>query len=65
MLDHRAVKTLAEQRQAELLCQAAECRRSTPHLIPRWHVSWSRTRLSQATEKGSALVIVISASRTA
>jgi hypothetical protein len=65
MLDHLAATSIAAQRQAELRTQAAECRRPTRHLIPRWHVSWSRTKLSPATDKGSSLVIIISASRMA
>jgi|HubBroStandDraft_5_1064220.scaffolds.fasta_scaffold623603_2 hypothetical protein len=65
MLDHQSVKTLAEQHQTELRRQASECRQIRRHLIPRWHVSWSRTRLSAVTEKGSSLVIIISANRMA
>jgi hypothetical protein len=66
MLNHEAVKTLACQRQADLRTQVTQCRRKpASHLIPRWHVSWSRTRLSPAAQKGSSLVIIISASRLA
>ena len=64
MLDHRDVSIIAGQRRAELRREAAECRRAPRHrLLPRWHVSWSRARLSPAAEKGSSLVIIISASR--
>jgi hypothetical protein len=65
MLDHLAAKSLSEQRRAELCAQAAECRRASAHWLPRWRVSWSRTRLSPAIGKGSSLVIIISASRSA
>ena len=63
-MNPRAVTSIAAQRRAELRGQAAECRR-TPHrlIIPHWRVSWSRTRLSAAAEKGSSLVIIISARR--
>jgi hypothetical protein len=64
MLDLQAAKSLAEQRHAELRTQVAGCRRASGHWLPRWRVSWSRTRLSPAIGKGSSLVIIISASRT-
>jgi hypothetical protein len=65
MLDPVTAKAITEQHHAELRSQVSECRRPGGRIFPRWHVSWSRTRLSPATEKGSALVIIISASRMA
>ena len=54
-------KTLTEQRRGELTEYAAGSRRSAPagpgwlsrHRL-RWHVSWSRTVLSAATERAVA-----------
>jgi hypothetical protein len=81
-------KTLVKQHHQELARPTAVSRREikdsagpgwlSRHL-PRWHVSWSRTILSPATEhgpagngrpgrsgrRGSALVIIISAHRSA
>ncbi|HEY1622687.1 MAG TPA: hypothetical protein VGG16_02725 [Streptosporangiaceae bacterium] len=65
MLNTAAARSLTEQHSSELRTQVAECRRTSGHFLPRWHVSWSRARLSPASAKGSSLVIIISASRTA
>jgi hypothetical protein len=65
MLDPVTAQAITEQHHAELRSRVAECRRTSGRVFPRWHVSWSRTRLSPAADKGSALVIIISASRTA
>ena len=65
-MNPRAVTSIAAQRRAELRDQAAQCRRTPRRLvIPRWRVSWSRTKLSSLAEKGSSLVIIISARRAA
>jgi len=77
-------KTLTEQPRGELTEYAAGSRRNSParpswlsRHLPRWHVSWSRTVLPAAGERGitgggysdrpgrrgSSLVIIISAYR--
>jgi hypothetical protein len=74
-------KTLAEQRRQELTHTAESSREpagfagpSWRSRLPRWHISWSRTRLSPADgpavadpdrvgRRGSSLVIIISAHR--
>jgi hypothetical protein len=59
-------QNLVGQRYAELQREAAESRRRPAGRFPRWHISWSRTILSPAgTRRGSSLVIVISAHRSA
>jgi hypothetical protein len=66
VLHPEIVKTLADQRQSELRATATQCRRGPAHrILPRWRVSWSRAKLTAATERGSALIIVISSSRSA
>jgi hypothetical protein len=72
-------KTLAAQHRDELVQQAAPRRRTGRRTFPRWHISWTRTVLAPAGEagplggnragragrRGSSLVIVISAHRSA
>jgi hypothetical protein len=74
-------KTLVEQHRQELMQHSAQSRPKftdsagpswlSRHL-PRWHVSWSRTRLAPAVGgpdraglRGSSVVIIISAHRSA
>jgi hypothetical protein len=73
-------KTLVEQHRQELMQHSAQSRPKftdsagpswlSRHL-PRWHVSWSRTRLAPAAGpdraglRGSSVVIIISAHRSA
>jgi hypothetical protein len=59
--------------------QTASCRRTGRRRLPRWHISWTRTvlapaggsgpagdnRAGQAGRRGSSLVIIISAHRSA
>jgi hypothetical protein len=65
-------KTLVKQRNHELRQQSARSRRGSVLRLPKWHVSWSRTILSPVADesagrlrRGSSLVIVISAHRSA
>jgi len=72
-------KTLAVQRHEELVRQAASCRLTGRRRFPRWHISWTRTVLApagpkdpagghlagRASRRGSSLVIIISARRSA
>jgi hypothetical protein len=76
-------KTLVEQRRQELTHTAESSRETAGSArpgwqsrLPRWHISWSRTRLSpadgpavagpdRAGRRGSSLVIIISAHRAA
>jgi hypothetical protein len=69
-------KTLVTHRRDELAQDAAACRRVGRRRFPRWHVSWTRTvlapavapganRAGQAGRRGSSLVIIISAHRSA
>jgi hypothetical protein len=77
-------KTLVEQRCQEITRQAAKSRRETTDSagpswlsrLPRWRITWSRTRLSPTGSpalagpdrpgpRGSSLVIIISAYRSA
>ena len=72
-------KTLIAQRRDELVQQAASRRGTGRRRLPRWHVSWTRTvlapaggsgpasgnRAGQAGRRGSSLVIIISAHRSA
>jgi hypothetical protein len=72
-------KTLVAQHRDELVQQTASRRRTGRRLFPRWHVSWTRTvlapasgpgpaggnRAGQAGRRGSSLVIIISAHRSA
>jgi hypothetical protein len=61
-------RILATQHHDELVRGAARFRR--PRRFPRWHVSWTRTALMNGTpgrddERGSSLMIIISAHRPA
>jgi len=72
-------KTLVAQHHDELLQDSASRRRRGRRRFPRWHVSWTRTVLSPAAapgsagagradhpgRRGSSLVIIISAHRSA
>jgi hypothetical protein len=74
-------KVLVAQRRDELAQETASRRHGSGrlthghHLFPRWHVSWTRTilapgavgieRSSRAGHRGSSLVIIISARRSA
>ena len=72
-------KTLVAQHRDELMQQAAPGRRTGRRPFPRWHISWTRTvlapageagplggnRAGQAGRRGSSLVIIISAHRSA
>jgi hypothetical protein len=72
-------KTLITQHRDELVQQTASRRRTRRRRFPRWHVSWTRTvlapaggpgpaggnRAGQAGRRGSSLVILISAHRSA
>jgi hypothetical protein len=55
------IADLARQRQAELRTQAAQCRLAHGRTIPRWHLSWTRTKLSGDQP---SLVLIISVTRT-
>lgn len=55
--------TLAGQRQQEIAQQVAESRRGPVRRFPRWHLTWTRTRLSPVGRGGSSLVIIISTHR--
>ncbi len=72
-------KTLVAQHRDELVRQTASGRRAGRRHFPRWHVSWTRTvlapaggpgpaggrRAGRAGRRGSSLVIIISAHRSA
>ena len=72
-------KTLVTHHRDELAQDAAACRRVGRRRFPRWRVSWTRTvlapavapgmaganRAGQAGRRGSSLVIIISAHRSA
>ena len=72
-------RTLVAQRHDELLRRRASNPRTDRRRFPRWHVSWTRTVLAPATapasaganragqrgRRGSSLVIIISAHRSA
>jgi hypothetical protein len=72
-------KTLIAQRREELVQQSASRWRTDRRRFPRWHISWTRTvlapaggpgpaggnRAGQAGRRGSSLVIIISAHRSA
>ena len=72
-------KTLVAQHRDELMQQTASRQRTGRRRLPRWHVSWTRTvlapaagpgpadgnRASRAGRRGSSLVIIISAHRSA
>jgi hypothetical protein len=81
MISPLAMQDLAVQRHNELRNLAAECRRPSVPWLPRWRVSWTRTRLSPTRlsptslsptrlspakeHAGDSLVIIISATRVA
>ena len=72
-------KTLVTHHRDELAQDAAACRRADRRRFPRWHVSWTRAvlapavapgmaganRAGQVGRRGSSLVIIISAHRSA
>jgi hypothetical protein len=71
--------TLAAQHRDELMRDAGAGRHAVRRRFPRWHVSWTRTvlppamapgsaganRAGRAGRRGSSLVIIISAHRSA
>jgi hypothetical protein len=72
-------KTLVAQHRDELVRHSVAGRRARRRRLPRWHVSWTRTvlapavapgatgtnRASRRGRRGSSLVIIISAHRSA
>jgi hypothetical protein len=69
-------RTLVAQHRDELVQDSAFCHRAGRRRFPRWHVSWTRAvlapavapganRAGQAGRRGSSLVIIISAHRSA
>lgn len=60
-MNFRTITNIARQRQTELRSQAAECRRTPGRIIPRWHLSWSRAKLSGDQP---SVVLIISVTRT-
>ena len=72
-------KALVAQHHDELIQDSASRRRGSRRRFPRWHVSWTRTVLTPAAvpgsagagraghpgRRGSSLVIIISAHRSA
>ena len=72
-------RTLVAQRRDELTRNLASNQGTNRRRFPRWHVSWTRTvlapaggpglaggnRVSQVGRRGSSLVIIISAYRSA
>jgi hypothetical protein len=72
-------KTLVAQHRDDLVQDSASRRRGGRRRFPRWHVSWTRTvlapavapgsagasRAGQRGRRGSSLVIIISAHRSA
>jgi len=72
-------RALAAQRRDELMRTSGSVRRAPRRRFPRWHVSWTRTvlppamapgsaganRAGRAGRRGSSLVIIISAHRSA
>ena len=72
-------KTLVAQHREELMQHSASRRHAARRRFPRWRVSWTRTvlvpavppgsadanRAGQAGRRGSSLVIIISAHRSA
>jgi hypothetical protein len=71
-MNPETAKTLIAQRHEEL-AHATASRKSGPsrRRFPRWHVSWTRTVLAPvgpvtpAARRGSSVVIIISAHRSA
>ena len=72
-------KTLVAQHRDDLVQESASCHRAGRRRFPRWHVSWTRAvlapavapgsaganRAGQPGRRGSSLVIIISAHRSA
>ena len=69
-------KSLVAQHRDELVRDSESGRRAVSRRFPRWHVSWTRTVLAPAIapgasragrvgRRGSSLVIIISAHRSA
>ena len=69
-------KALVAQHRDELVQDSASRHRASRRRFPRWHVSWTRTvlgpavapganRAGHAGRRGSSLVIIISAHRSA
>jgi hypothetical protein len=61
-MNFRPITSMARQRQTELRTQAAECQQTPARIIPRWHLSWTRARLSGDQP---SVVITISMTRAA
>lgn len=62
MNPHNAM-ALAGQRRQEIAQQVAESRRGPVRRLPRWRLTWTRTKLSPVGRGDSSLVIIISAHR--
>ncbi|MBV9449518.1 MAG: hypothetical protein JO345_26850 [Streptosporangiaceae bacterium] len=56
---------LVHQQRQEAMRHAAESRRGPVRRFPRWHLSWSRMNLASAGQRGSAVMIIITAHRPA
>jgi hypothetical protein len=79
MMHPEIARSLVAQRHDELVRDAETGRRAARRRFPRWHVSWTRTvlapaagpgsaganRAGRAGRRGSSLVIIISAHRSA
>lgn len=63
MMHPYVIEALAEQRQQELKRLRAESRRGPVRVLPHWQLSWSKTTLAPSGDRGSSLVIIISARR--
>jgi hypothetical protein len=61
-MNFHTMTEIARQRRTELRTQAAEFRLTPVRTIPRWHLSWTRAKLSGDQP---SLVLIISVSRTA
>jgi hypothetical protein len=59
-MNFRTITDIARQRQTELRAQAAECRLTPGRTILRWHLSWTRTKLSGDQP---SLILIISVTR--
>jgi hypothetical protein len=60
-MNFHTATNIARQRQTELRSLAADCQRTPRSLIPRWHLTWSRARLSGDQP---CIVLIISMTRT-
>jgi len=60
-MNFHTITDIARQRRTELRTHAAECRLTPGRTIPRWHLSWTRTKLSGDQ---SSLILIISVTRT-